>query len=103
MCTAVHMIIKALCKLGNNACLLCIQHLSDALANFSFSCVFYCPELAATRDYSGQQLQLCKCNCQNDICFLQWHTWHLAIMLLYMELCQLSWWEGYPLWCALLI
>jgi len=21
-------------------------------------------------------------------------------MLLYMELCQLLWWEGYPLWCA---
>ena len=47
--------------------------------------------------------------CQQDLvwysvsllCLLGVCTWHLAIMPLYMELCLLSWWDGYPLWCAL--
>jgi len=64
---AVHIITKALCKLGNNAFLSCVAltwclgKLPSPCSNISFSCtpcVFYCPQLAATRDYSGQQLQL---------------------------------------------
>ena len=81
MNTAVHMIIKALCKLVNNALLLCIaliwclSKLPSPCSNIRFSCtpcVFYCPQLAATRDYSGQHAVatlVTNAKCQNNKCF----------------------------------
>ena len=66
-------------------------------SNFCCSCtpcVLYCPLLAATRDYSSQQLRN-NCNCQNNKCFfavllyisfsspihkLLWHPPSLAII-----------------------
>jgi len=36
-----------------------------------------------------------------NICLVGVCTWHPAIVVFHMELCQLSRWKGYPLWCAL--
>ena len=75
MSTAVHMIIKALCKLVNNALLLCIaliwclSKLPSLVATSNSMCVVL---LAATRDYSGQHAVatlVTNAKCQNNKCF----------------------------------
>ena len=78
MSTAVHMIIKALCKLRNNALLLCRAHiwclskLPSLCTNFSFSCT-PCVFTAHSWLLQGTILfNSCnsgdKCNCQNNKC-----------------------------------
>jgi len=77
MSTAVHMIIKALCKLGNNALLLCIALISDALANFpalvatsAFPVLHVCFTAHSWLPQGTILVNSCNSgNCQNNKCF----------------------------------
>ena len=80
MSTAVYMIIKALCKLGNNAFLLCIAliwclsklPIPCNSCNFRFSCTPWCFTAHSWLPQGTILVNTCnsgnKCNCQNNKC-----------------------------------